>query len=70
MVFIEKLLIFLACTGVAVLILRYTEPIVRNIGKMDWAERRLGPAGTYTIWKLIAVILIVGSLVYVTTVHW
>lgn len=65
MVFI-KILIFLSCTGIALLILKYTEPIVRMVGKMDWAENRLGMGGTYTVWKLIAVGLIVGSLVYLT----
>jgi len=65
-----KILIFLVCTGIAILILKYTEPLVRMIGKMSWAENRLGMGGTYTIWKLIAVLLIVGSLVYLTTVAW
>lgn len=69
MVFV-KILIFLVSTGIAILILKYTEPIVRMVGKMDWAERRLGMGGTYTAWKLIAILLIVGSLVYLTTVAW
>jgi len=69
MVFV-KILIFLACSFVGILILKYTEPIVRNVGKMSWAEQRLGTGGTYTVWKLIGILLIVGSLVYVTTVGW
>ena len=69
MVFI-KILIFLACTGLAILILKYTEPLVRMIGKMDWAENRLGMGGTYTVWKLIAIGLIVGSLVFLTSSAW
>ena len=69
MVFV-KILIFLACTGLAILILKYTEPLVRMIGKMDWAENRLGMGGTYTVWKLIEVLMIVGSLVYLTTSAW
>lgn len=69
MVFV-KILIFLSCSFIGILILKYTEPIVRMVGKMDWAERRLGMGGTYTVWKLIGILLIVGSLVYVTTVRW
>ncbi|MDZ7586116.1 MAG: hypothetical protein U0946_00030 [Patescibacteria group bacterium] len=69
MVFV-KILIFLACTGIAILILKYTEPIVRMVGKMSWAENRLGMGGTYTVWKLIAIALIVGSLIYLTSVAW
>lgn len=65
-----KILIFLTCVAIAILILKYTEPLVRMIGKMDWAENRLGMGGTYTVWKLLAVLLIVGSLIYLTTAAW
>ena len=65
-----KILIFLLCVGIAILILKYTEPIVRMVGKMSWAENRLGMGGTYTVWKLIAILLIVGSLVYLTSGAW
>jgi len=69
MVFV-KILIFLACSAIGILILKYTEPIVRMVGKMGWAEQRLGMGGTYTVWKLIGILLIVGSLIYVTTAAW
>lgn len=69
MVFV-KILVFLICCVIAILILKYTEPLVRMIGKMDWAENRLGMGGTYTVWKLIAILLIVGSLVYLTSSAW
>ena len=69
MVFI-KILIFLVSCGLAILILKYTEPIVRMVGKMGWAENRFGMGGTYTVWKLIAILLIVGSLVYLTSAAW
>jgi len=65
-----KILIFLVCVGAAILILKYTEPLVRMIGKMNWAENSLGQGGTYTMWKLIAILLIVGSLVYLTSAAW
>ena len=65
-----KIVVFLACVGLAILILKYTERIVRNVGKMNWAEQHLGMGGTCTMWKLIAILLIVGSLVYLTTVKW
>jgi len=67
MSFAIKLIIFVVCTGIAFLILLYTEPLVRMIGKMSWAERYLGMGGTYTAWKIIAIVLIFGSLIYLTT---
>lgn len=69
MVFV-KILIFIACVVLAILILKFTEPIVRVFGKMEFAERYLGMGGTYTAWKLIALLLIVGSLVYLTSGAW
>lgn len=66
MIFI-KILIFLLCCFIGILILKYTEQIVRTVGKMGWAENRLGMGSTYTVWKLIAVGLMVGSLVYLTS---
>lgn len=67
---LTKILIFLLCVAIALVILKYTEPIVRMFGKMTWAENRLGMGGTYTAWKLIAILLIVGSLIYVTSGAW
>jgi hypothetical protein len=65
-VLIVKILVFLLCCILAILILKYTERLVRFIGKMGWAETHLGMGGTYTMWKLIAILLIVGSLIYLT----
>lgn len=67
MVFV-KILVFLLCVGLGILILKYTEPIVRTVGKMDWAERRFS-GGTYTVWKLIGIGVIAGGLIYVTA-YW
>jgi len=63
MIFI-RLLIFLILTAIAIFILKYTEPIVRMFGKNDIAEKYLGPGGTYSMWKIIAVILIVVGFLY------
>ncbi len=59
-----KFVIFLLACGVAVVILKYTEPLVRMIGKNSWAEQYLGGGGTYTMWKLIAVAVVIVALLY------
>jgi hypothetical protein len=41
----------------------YTERLVRIFGRMDWAEHYLGPAGTYSAWKIIGVVLIIAGFV-------
>ncbi|MBU6389023.1 hypothetical protein KGQ71_00750 [Patescibacteria group bacterium] len=35
--------------------------IVRFFGHLDWAERYLGPGGSYTAWRIIGIILIVAG---------
>jgi len=60
-----KFVIFIAMFAVGVLILRYNEPIVRMVGKSSFAEKYLGMGGTYTMWKLIAVVIMIVGYLYV-----
>ena len=54
--------------GIAVgfLLIRYSIPLTESLGRMDWAEQYLkgGLAGTYTMYRLLGVIFIVLSLLY------
>ena len=59
-------LIALALVVGGVCVIRYTVPIVKLIGRMDWAERWLGPTGTFTAWKLIGLACIVAAGVMIT----
>lgn len=45
-------------------IIRYAEPIVRTFGHMDWAERTFGAGGTYTVWKITGVLVIIFGFLY------
>lgn len=59
----ERIIVFLIAFGVGVIILKYTEPIVRTVGKSVFAEKYLGMGGTYNMWKIIAiVVMVVGFL--------
>jgi hypothetical protein len=42
-----------------ILVVVYSSPIVKTFGHIDWAERYLGPAGSYTAWKIIGLIAII-----------
>lgn len=67
---IGRITIFLLCLGAGLAILRYTLQWVNTIGKNAWAEQHLGSGGTYTLWKLIAIILIIfGFLVMIGSVE-
>ena len=59
MSFIARLLVLLAAIGLGILIERFTERIVNFVGYSGWAESKLGAGGTYTMWKLIGLIMIV-----------
>lgn len=55
---------FILAVVIAILIMKYTDPIVRLIGKNDLAEKYLGMGGTYTMWKLIALAIVLAGLFY------
>jgi hypothetical protein len=40
----------------------YTFRIVHTFGHIDWAEKKLGPGGTYTAWRLMGIGGIVGGM--------
>ncbi len=61
---ITRIIVFIVFVAIAIAILKYTEPIVRTFGKNDLAEKYLGMGGTYNMWKIIAVILIVVGFLY------
>lgn len=46
------------------IILVYKERIVFTFGKMEWAERRLGSGGTYNVWVLVGLGVMIGSFLY------
>jgi hypothetical protein len=63
MLFIWRLLLALVMMSFGVYILAKTEPFVRLVGKNEWGERWFGPGGTYTLWKLVGVILSFGAII-------
>jgi len=52
---------FLLMISSGAVMMRYNFMIVRTFGHMDWAEKYLGVAGSYTAWKLIGFVLICAS---------
>ena len=38
--------------------------VVNQVGKMGWAEQRVGSGGTYTIWKLLGIIAPIAAIIY------
>ncbi len=63
---VTRILITLLMVGISVAILKFTEPIVNMVGRNDLAERNLGVGGTYTMWKIIGVLIAVTSFFVLT----
>ncbi len=69
MVFI-KILTLIMAIFICTLIIRYREWLVRQIGKNDFAERYLGNGGTYTMWILIAIFIVIIAVVWLVGTPW
>jgi len=59
-----KIMVFILALGIGIAILRYSEPLVRTFGKSSFAEQYLGMGGSYTMWKLIALAVIIVGFLY------
>ena len=59
-----RFLLFIAAIVAGVLMMKYRERMVRIVGKNYYAEKFLGPGGSYTMWVLLGAVLIVGAMVY------
>jgi hypothetical protein len=64
--FITRLIISVLLIGLAILMLTKNKKFVDFFGKNGWAERHLGSGGTYTMFKIIALLLIFFTLLYLT----
>ncbi|MFA6423333.1 MAG: hypothetical protein WCW17_02665 [Patescibacteria group bacterium] len=63
-----RILIFIGCFAAGLGLIAKTLPWVNLVGYSSWAEQHLGGGGTYTMWKLIGILLIIaGVMVLVGT---
>lgn len=60
--------IFISLLGIiaGILYIKYNDPITRAVGPIGWAERNLGSGGSYSLHKIIAVLVIVISILSMT----
>lgn len=60
-----KILILIVGIGLGVSFMKYNYPLTQLFGFNSLAERYLGNGGTYSMWKLLGVLVIIGSIWYV-----
>lgn len=50
--------------AVGFVLIKYCYPLVSFFGHIDWAEHHLGGGGTYTLYKIAGVVVIIIALLY------
>ena len=63
---IQQILLGLVAIGLGVAALKYNYQLVNFTGNVGFAERYLGGGGTYAFYKLIAIVMVIGGLLYAT----
>jgi C4-dicarboxylate transporter len=62
----KNLIVLIMCSLVSFLMLKYRGQVKQFTGDIDFAEKYLGSGGTNTLIVIVAILLFVGSLMYVT----
>jgi hypothetical protein len=65
MEFALKLLVLVVGFAVGTAFLKYNFQLTKLFGHNSLAERYLGEGGTYSMWKLLGIGLIVAAIIYV-----
>lgn len=58
-----RLILFVGMLGFGVFVLAKTKQFVDVVGRSEWGERWFGSGGTYTLWKLVGVLLSFGAII-------
>ena len=69
MAFFLRILLGLAVSAGGFLIVWKTQGIVGILGYSDWAERHMGSGGTYSMYKIIGIIVIFIGFAIMAQLH-
>lgn len=61
-----KYFVFILLIGFGTLFIAKTDAVMGITGRVGWAERNLGGAGTHTLYKLIGVACLIIGLLMIT----
>ncbi len=64
--FIQRLVVFLLFEAAGLGLLLKTDPLIKWIGRIGFAEKIFGPTGTYTFLRLLGGLLMFFGLIYLT----
>lgn len=63
---ITHILVGLIAAALGVLALKYNYQLVGITGNPDWIESKLGGGSTYFVYKIFALLLVLGGILYAT----
>lgn len=63
MIFLKILTLF-ASIGICILFIKKRESLVRFFGKTEYAERYLGAGGSYNMWILIGLLIVIFAAIW------
>ena len=63
---VSRILITLFLVALGVSVMKWCEPLTNMFGRNDLAERYLGVGGTYNMWKIVGIIIIIVSFFVLT----
>ena len=61
-----RFIVFLLMAAAGMGLILKTDAVVGFTGRVGWAERNLGATGTYTLYKLLGLVIIFAGLIYAT----
>lgn len=65
MTILLKILIFVVAIGLGIAFMKYNYQLTQFFGYNSLAERYLGDGGTYTMWRLLGLVVIAGAVWWV-----
>jgi len=61
---ILRIIVLILSILIGTLFIKYSFQMVKIFGHMKWAEEKLGIASSYSLWKLIGIIVIALGALY------
>ena len=59
-----RIVILILSVIIGTIFIKYSYQMIRIVGHIRWAEDKLGTASSYTVWKLIGMIIIALGAMY------
>jgi hypothetical protein len=66
---IQRLIFGAIAVALGTLMLKYNYQLVGFTGRQDWIENKLGSGTTYFAYKVLALLIIIGGLLYASGLY-